>query len=79
MEQHQDRQQQEHHQKRSKRKRGEGGGKEGRPCDTGQQRGQAWVPFDREKDMQETTDSKSRYAAMLQGESSLGSRFQKGK
>lgn len=43
------------------------------------EKGQAWVPFDREKDMQEVSASKSRYAALLQGESSLGSRFQSGK
>ena len=42
--------------------------------------GQAWVPFDRDKDLQVPTskEGKSRYQAMVDGDTSLGSRFHKG-
>ena len=41
-------------------------------------KGQTWVPFDRDKDLQALSEKKSRYQSMLDGDSSLGARFHKG-
>jgi hypothetical protein len=40
--------------------------------------GQQWVHFDRERDLQAPRESKSRYQAMLDGQSSLSTRFKRG-
>jgi hypothetical protein len=40
--------------------------------------GQTWVHFDRERDLKAPKESKSKYQAMLDGQSSLSTRFKRG-
>lgn len=42
------------------------------------EKGQAWVPFDRDRDLQAPAAKKTRYQSILDGDSSLSSRFKKG-